>query len=239
MAGRKKGSGGASGVILGIGVVIAVILKFWYIGVGIAVIALIVYFAKKNNNDDTDYQQYSSSSFEAASNSGVSSNAQTLRKDDNDDKLLYFVKRMNSDYFPATYKHFDIQSRLSTESDRAIIKELCLSDIMLAEKFKEEWPAYRQLEFDKRACFKDLKPLTDEEKEHYFDLPRYPSFQKLAIIHEKDGDFDAAISVCKRAIELGFTKETTKSGVEGRLQKLEKKRQAELDKIYKSEDKAE
>lgn len=53
-------------------------------------------------------------------------------------------------------------------------------------------------------------------------LPRIPSFSQLAIIYEKEGRYQDAIDICRLALKNGV-QEKTKSGFEGRIEKLEKK----------------
>ena len=53
-------------------------------------------------------------------------------------------------------------------------------------------------------------------------LIRLPSFQQLAIIYEKQGEFQQAIEICEMAISYGLS-DSTKGGFEGRLEKLRKK----------------
>ncbi|MCL2223624.1 MAG: hypothetical protein FWB96_01505 [Defluviitaleaceae bacterium] len=50
----------------------------------------------------------------------------------------------------------------------------------------------------------------------------FPSFQRLAIIHEKQGELMEAIEVCELAIKYNID-DTTKGGFTGRLEKLKKK----------------
>ena len=54
-------------------------------------------------------------------------------------------------------------------------------------------------------------------------LPRITTFQRLAIIYEKQGQIDEAIKICKKALKYKL-RESTKGGYEGRIEKLEKKR---------------
>ncbi len=55
-------------------------------------------------------------------------------------------------------------------------------------------------------------------------LPRIASFTQMAIILEKEGHYQDAIDICKLALKNGI-QEKTKSGFEGRIEKLEKKLQ--------------
>lgn len=53
-------------------------------------------------------------------------------------------------------------------------------------------------------------------------LPNIKTFQRLAILYEKRGDYTSAIQVCKLALKYGLS-DGTQSGYEGRMKKLEKK----------------
>jgi hypothetical protein len=69
--------------------------------------------------------------------------------------------------------------------------------------------------------FKDLAPFLKKE----FDgtLPRITTFQYLSTLFTEDGDYDQAIKICKMAISYGL-KDGTKGGFDGRIKKIEKKR---------------
>ena len=103
---------------------------------------------------------------------------------------------------PVSRKHFALLEEISKAKDQETIQALCEIDISIAGSFKEEW---------------------SEQFPNDLRLPRYPSFQKLAIIYEKSGNYAAAIAICKKAIALGFDLDGTKSGMQGRLKRLEKK----------------
>lgn len=70
-----------------------------------------------------------------------------------------------------------------------------------------------------------VNPLIDR----VYVLPRCPSFQQLAIIYEKEGDYESAIQICELAIKYHL-KDTTKGGFKARLSKL----QGKLEKIATS-----
>jgi len=74
-------------------------------------------------------------------------------------------------------------------------------------------------------CKEDIRQLQKflkaYEKE-YGDIPQCPSVIQLAIIYEKNGEFQKAIDLCNFAIRLRL-KDGTKSGFHGRSTKLEKK----------------
>lgn len=79
---------------------------------------------------------------------------------------------------------------------------LCKKDIALAQGCKAYW----------------------ESENPKGKLPTYPSFARLAIIHEKRNEFDKAAKVCEKAIQLGFVDDGTKGGMQGRLARLQKKK---------------
>lgn len=61
-------------------------------------------------------------------------------------------------------------------------------------------------------------------KEETGSIPRVSTFQHYATVLTEDGEFAKAIDVCNQAIEYGL-KDGTKSGFEGRISRIEKKRQ--------------
>lgn len=62
----------------------------------------------------------------------------------------------------------------------------------------------------------------NQDGELVFTPPRFPSFQRLAIIYDNLKEYEEAIKVCKKAIYNGL-KDGTKTGFEGRIERLEKK----------------
>ena len=64
--------------------------------------------------------------------------------------------------------------------------KFCLEDIESIDNFIKEWITEER----------DLGKVVVK-------LPRIPSFERLAIIYEKQGEFDKAIAICKQAISLG------------------------------------
>jgi tetratricopeptide (TPR) repeat protein len=120
--------------------------------------------------------------------------------------------------------------------------------LLKALKAKDDHPIYRHLTYnalidlyyglrDKRKdaikncefyCKEDIKHLQNPEvlktfKEEWDGLPYCPSFTRLAIIYEKNGEYGKAIETCEIAVKLGF-EEDTKSGYSGRIMKLKKKK---------------
>lgn len=85
--------------------------------------------------------------------------------------------------------------------------DLCLDDIRLAPDF---------LEYCKEIAnyYK-----TDLQKQ----IPTYPSFYRLAIIYEKQKEYQKAIDVCNYAIKLGYIRDGTKGQMPGRIARLIRK----------------
>ena len=85
--------------------------------------------------------------------------------------------------------------------------ELCLDDIRLAPDF---------LEYCKEIAnyYK-----TDLQKQ----IPTYPSFYRLAIIYEKQKEYQKAIDICNYAIKLGYIRDGTKGQMPGRIARLIRK----------------
>lgn len=92
--------------------------------------------------------------------------------------------------------------------------ELCKKDIALAETFIES-----QLEIRKARATNGQS----EQKAAADVPPNFPTFKRLAIIYEKQKNYDAAIAVCQRAIELGFVDDGTDGQMPGRIARLAKK----------------
>lgn len=58
-------------------------------------------------------------------------------------------------------------------------------------------------------------------------LPRVPTFQLLATLLSEDGSYDEAVAVCERALSFGLM-DGTKSGFEGRIQRIRKQHAAHV-----------
>ncbi len=86
-----------------------------------------------------------------------------------------------------------------TESgDYSEVKFLCSHDFALAP-------------FVKEFCM-----ATQPDK----DLPRYPAFELLAKIYEKEKNYEESCWVLQRALTLGFTKDGTDGGIRARLERM-------------------
>ncbi len=74
-------------------------------------------------------------------------------------------------------------------------------------------------------CLKDIRMFPKYVKsmqKEFGCIPRIATFQRLAILYEKAGQYKEAIEICNLAIKYGLT-DSTKGGYPARLQKLERK----------------
>ena len=99
------------------------------------------------------------------------------------------IHNLLAPYAKYQYQHFDLYHAIEDEysfrhksgiTDMDDIIEWCYQDLSLAPICREFWlKAYGRVAF-------------------------YPSFKRLAIIYEKQGDLTSAITVCEEAISLGL-----------------------------------
>lgn len=127
--------------------------------------------------------------------------------------------RIEKQYFPILNEHYKnvekinmlytVANNLSLPDSPQMqqVIDLCLKDIELAPQILN-------------YC-KEIANNYDEDLEKH--LINYVSFQRLAIIYEKQKEYQKAIDVCKKAIELGFYKDGTSGQMPGRLARLIKK----------------
>jgi len=112
------------------------------------------------------------------------------------------LKALERDDGSATSTHFayneliDVYYKQRDDRDDAIKKciEYCKKDIEIAEEFVAE----------------------------FGEVPRIPSFKRLAIIYERQDRYEEALVVCDQALDIGTT-DGTKGGFEGRKKRLRKK----------------
>lgn len=132
--------------------------------------------------------------------------------------------------YPTITRHFKILEKLQTEKDIKRIKKLCLEDIALLPDFRKETEQFGDeqarnlMELDKMIG-EPVKPFSyyKEKRAQSYSIPYFPTFKQLAIIYEKEGDYENAIKICEYAIAEGFENDKTKGGMTGRLEKLRKK----------------
>lgn len=72
-------------------------------------------------------------------------------------------------------------------------------------------------------CKKDIE-IADEFVAEFGEVPRIPSFKRLAIIYENQERYENALAICDQALEIGTT-DGTKGGFEGRKERIYKKMQ--------------
>lgn len=137
---------------------------------------------------------------------GVGSSAVSAKDYAFAEKVL--LKALEVDDDNPTDRHFvynsliDLYYKQRDDRDDAIGQciRFCKEDIESIDEFLDAWMA----EYD------------DDEP------PRIPAFKRLAIIYEKQGDYEKAIDVCEMAMDRGLD-DGTKGGFEGRKQRLQNK----------------
>ena len=125
-----------------------------------------------------------------------------------DDKYLGIIKK-HYEYVEKIGILYTVANNLALPNSPQMQKviDLCLKDIALAPQVAEYY-------IEEAKIYKE--DLTTA-------LPQYPSFQRLAIIYEKQKEYEKAIDICKQAIVLGFYKDGTTGQMPGRLARLIKK----------------
>lgn len=117
--------------------------------------------------------------------------------------------------------------------------------IKLDAKIREDYQAIKQEEADASSLLDAVLELCQQD----FSLvapvrvychakgwpdPAFPSFYRAIVILSKRGDYDAAISVCRQAVDLDIPDKTTEGGMRARLDKLIARRDASLAKTEKN-----
>lgn len=124
-------------------------------------------------------------------------------------------------------KEFELANKLLSESLRisedAIDTHFILNSLINLTYLLRD----NSEELDKciHFCKMDIKLLPDflhAWQQKWTNIPRIPSFERLAIIYEKQGNINEAIKVCEIAIQ-NHLKDSTKGSFEGRLSRLQKK----------------
>lgn len=94
------------------------------------------------------------------------------------------------------------KTRYGVKSDKMNrVISLCKKDIKLAPAFVRIW---------KKDKFLGL-------------LPHYYTFSRLASIYEQRGEYEKALSVCKKSCKLKLYDDDTEGGIVGRMERIKKK----------------
>lgn len=139
-------------------------------------------------------------------------------------------ERLQNKYSDIINKHYDYTEKIgmiytvannlyspkSPEMDKCI--ELCLEDIKLA-------PVFRKYNLELAKIINKRRSYVTGEFDNNYNpmVEHYPAFSRLAIIYEKQKEYQKAINICKQAIELGFYKDGTTGQLPGRIARLIKK----------------
>lgn len=127
---------------------------------------------------------------------------------------------------PHIQMHFFLLEQIKQTNDTQIKKTLCLQDISILQEFKQEWIIQADEAAEHSMMMGHLIgenfPIEHykQERAYMYELPNYPSFKTLAIIYEKEGDYESAISICKDALAAGIYDDGTKGGMRSRLGRL-------------------
>ncbi len=70
-------------------------------------------------------------------------------------------------------------------------------------------------------CKRDIE-ITDDFVDEFGEVPRIPSFKRLAIIYEKQERYEDALDICNQALRVGTT-DGTKGGFKSRKERIRKK----------------
>lgn len=134
---------------------------------------------------------------------------------------LHFTYNIMIDYY------YSLRNESTSAIDSCI--KYCKKDIELFPQFKKssiKEGIERLRELQKLSSGlndkKRIREYEDEIKHFQWVCPRIPSFQRLAIIYDKQSRFGEAIEVCELAIKYDLD-DGTKGSFEGRIERLYKK----------------
>lgn len=161
----------------------------------------------------------------------------------NKDKVELYMHQTN--YSPFTNNNFEILSKIEKKYSNVLHKHY-----QNIEKINMLYTVINNLalpnnpEMQKviNLCLEDIDLAPEilnycKEKADYYNddlekhLINYETFQRLAIIYEKQKEYEKAIDICKYAIEVRFYKDGTSGQMPGRLARLIKKSRQENLKI--------
>lgn len=145
-----------------------------------------------------------------------------------DTKLKYLSSMIG---WAVSEKNFDLADKIINAGNTLVIDSTMLLD---AHYFWQEAAEcyYKQrdirsdaIDLTIRFCQTDVKMFPEYRKpmmKEFGCIPRITTFQRLAIIYEKDKQYAKAIEICKLAIKYELS-DSTKGGYPARIEKLEKK----------------
>lgn len=128
------------------------------------------------------------------------------------------IEALNKKYRPIMDRHLELLEKIgqkytvarelegydSPDMDQVIT--LCEQDISLVGDILEYSRQYDEI---RGRDYKQPMP--------------YEAFKRLSIIYEKRGEYEQAAMVCKRALDMGITRDGTDGGMLGRFARLSKK----------------
>ena len=131
-------------------------------------------------------------------------------------------------HWAITYKKYDLAEKmlvLAEEYNPPAIELHFIYNHSIELYYKQRDSDSDFLEKAKEFCIKDIALFPKYEKElneGTASMSSCPSFKQLAIIYEKEGNFEEGIKICKLAIKYKLS-DGTKGNFEGRLLKLQNK----------------
>lgn len=187
-----------------------------YFTCGIWAIIYLYYKTKRNkcyNSSVNNSQTYNNDEFENL----FGMNRENYDKANKLNEKYDTIIKKHYEYIEKIGMAYTIANNLSLPDSPEMQKviELCLQDIALAPAFSE-------------YC-KEMAKLYNQNEY----ITNYSTFQRLAIIYEKQKKYQKAIEVCQQAIQLGFYKDGTTGQMPGRLARLIKKANKENIQLQK------
>ncbi|MGM0438700.1 MAG: hypothetical protein ACQEQD_10565 [Bacillota bacterium] len=137
-----------------------------------------------------------------------------------------FLNGIATNLFPD--KEYDLIEEFALkaiETDPNIVNLHFIYNNLIKVYYKRRNENEKYLDKCIEICKKDINmypELRKEMKKEGLGQARIPSFQRLAIIYEKQGEYQKAIDICEQAINYGLN-DNTKTGFKGRLKRLQKK----------------
>jgi hypothetical protein len=136
-------------------------------------------------------------------------------------KRLEVEKQEREQAFPGELERMiEGLSGIATPVERHFQYQNIVNETYIRRKDPEMRKICKQIGVKHLNDFKNLTPSLEKE---FNGLPRITTFQHLAMVLTEDGDYDNTIKVCKMALAYGLD-DGTKTGYEGRIDRIEKKK---------------